>query len=1292
MNRKFILLFLVAVVLAAVVLVKLPSKADTQVQSSPKSDSSVFAPEKVVEYSNETLKIEPQNFAVSKSVKDMSTEDPDGFLKSALYETKQQKEEARKEALRKQGLSEEQIKEDEVNRLNTKRLKKLVPGAGADKGDGRFEDLLVEKKSSAAINAPQAMPTPSFSFNGATQADNLALGIGAKLPPDPNGDVGPNHYVSSVNLVLKMFDKNGTIVAGPIKTSDLFGTLPAGDPCRVQNNGDPIVLYDTLADRWHISQFGLPTGNVKYQCVALSVTGDPTGAYYVWSYAYANSVFNDYPKVGVWTDAYHMTFNQFATSNSAFLGLGLLSQDRRKALVGDPNTAFVYRNVGAIDLDSGGALPGDIDGYVAPPEGMAEVIGEFQADEYYDPVDGLRFYKWQPDFSNPDNSRMTILPDLPMAPFDARDPAGLKDIEQQGGQNLDAVSDRSMHRLAYRNFGTTANPINSYAGNFTVNVSGVRPDDAASYQAGIRWFELRRVNDTFSLYDEGTHNLTPGNGANGLNNWMSSVAQDNRGDIAVGFSQSGTSQNADIKIAGRTNNVPNSGTLNEGEALFHDATGSQTSTGSRWGDYSSMSIDPSDDCTFWYTQEYYATTSQADWLTRVGKFKFPQCTPAPKATITGTITFCDGGAPINQASVDGTGGFNRVTGANGTYSMTVSPGTYTIVASKVGGFVGSARTVTVGAGQTGTANICLTGTAFVAQSGDIQVISENCGAPNGAVDPGETITVSLPLQNIGAAGTTNLTATLQGTGGVINPGAAQSYGALSPGMAGTVRNFTFKADPNLPCGSEITLTFTLSDGATSYGTITKTYTTGAKTILLNENFDGVTAPALPAGWSSVAIVGANNWVTSTVSPASPPNMASAGASGAVSSTALVSPVVAIQGTNAQISFKNFYSTENEFDGMVLEYTNNGGASWTDVIAGGGSFASSGYNETISTGYSSPIAGRMAWSGESGGYANTVVNLPAALNGQSVQFRWVIATDTSIGGVGVRIDDVQVLGARVCNTACSGTANCNLKRRFDFAGDSRADISVFRPSDGYWYLLDSQGAASATRFGAQNDTIVPADYDGDNKTDLAVYRSGIWYLQRSTEGFTGLTFGEATDIPQPADFTGDGKAELAVFRPSNGTWYIYNLANNQVSYILFGQNGDKPVVGDYDGDCKADAAVYRNGIWYLQRSTTGFTAIQFGDANDKLVPADYDGDGKTDVAVFRPSDGNWFILQSQLGFTGILFGQNGDKPVPADYDADGKADVAVFRNGTWYLQRSTAGFFGVVFGDANDKPVPNAFVR
>ena len=760
--------------------------------------------DKITAYPNGVYHVAPLGFGVTSAVRDFPISVPNAAELAA------------------------DAKVREINPLNKRVIKPIIPGAGAASRD--FKDPLVDRARLGLLSP--AMPTPSLTFNGASQVDNAAQGIGNVLPPDVNGDVGLNHYVSSVNLVYKIFNKNGTVAAGPFRTNLLFTGLPATDPCRTQNAGDPIVVYDSLADRWHISQFAVPGfsagSGTNYQCVAISVTGDPTGAYYVWSYPYPIGALNDYPKVGVWTDAFHMTFNQFdnAPPNN-FVGMGILSQDRPKALAGDPAASVVFTNIATIDPNAGGGLPADIDGFMPPPPGMPVVIAEFRSDEAGDPLDAIRYYRWVPNFVTPASSSISVLPDVALAPFDARAPATRNAIEVSSGISVDAISDRLMHRFAYRNLGTQAAPVNSFVGNFTVNVSGVNPTSAATYQTGIRWFEMRRTGDVFSVFDQGTHNLTPGNGATGVNNWMGSIAQDYLGNIALGFSQSSTTQFANIMIAGRTNNIANSGILNEGESVFHAAGGAQTDASGRWGDYSAMNVDPVDDCTFWYTQEYYAATSARGWSTRVGSFKYPGCTAGPKATIQGTITNCSNAAAIDLASVSATGGFNRSTGATGTYSMTVAPGTYSVTASKLAaGFpAASSGSVTVANGGTATVNLCLTPSAVLAAAG-ATLTSESFTPANGVIDPGETVTVSFGAQNIGGANTVNDVATLAATGGVTAPVATANYGVIVAGGATVNRNFTFTASPALTCGASITASVAHQDGASNLGTFNYRLSTG----------------------------------------------------------------------------------------------------------------------------------------------------------------------------------------------------------------------------------------------------------------------------------------------------------------------------------------------------------------------------------------------------------------------------------------------------------------------------------
>jgi hypothetical protein len=267
---------------------------------------------------------------------------------------------------------------------------------------------------------------------------------------------------------------------------------------------------------------------------------------------------------------------------------------------------------------------------------------------------------------------------------------------------------------------------------------------------------------------------------------------------------------------------------------------------------------------------------------------------------------------------------------------------------------------------------------------------------------------------------------------------------------------------------------------------------------------------------------------------------------------------------------------------------------------------------------------------------------------------------------------------------STSTQISSRKSFDFDGDGKADISVFRPAEGVWYLLRSQAGFAASQFGIATDKTVAADYDGDGKTDLAVFRGGSWFrLNSSTATFSAAQFGLPGDIPVTGDFDGDGKSDLTVFR--NGVWFIFQSADSSVRAAQFGLTSDKPVTGDFDGDGRADLAVYRAGTWFIMASRDGFSAVSFGIAGDKPVPEDYDGDGKTDFAVYR--SGVWHLLRSRDGYTGLQFGISTDTPAAADYDGDGKADISVYRSGSWFLLNSQSGFTAVGFGNATDQPIP-----
>lgn len=262
--------------------------------------------------------------------------------------------------------------------------------------------------------------------------------------------------------------------------------------------------------------------------------------------------------------------------------------------------------------------------------------------------------------------------------------------------------------------------------------------------------------------------------------------------------------------------------------------------------------------------------------------------------------------------------------------------------------------------------------------------------------------------------------------------------------------------------------------------------------------------------------------------------------------------------------------------------------------------------------------------------------------------------------------------------------------FDYEGDGKSDITIFRPSGGLWYRVNTyQDQVRAYQFGLPEDKPVPADFDGDHLTDIAVYRpsNGSWYIRKSSNGSLSiLNFGIAEDIPVAADFDGDGSADYALFRPSNGAWYILQ-SQADLRIVQFGLSGDKPVVADFDGDSRADIAIFRPaiGAWYAIRSSdNSIFATQFGLNGDIPVPGDYDGDFVSDVAVFRPSTGMWY-LQTGQGLQVFQFGLDGDVPAPADHDGDGKMDIVVYRSGAWYILLSSGGFRVVNFGLAGDIP-------
>lgn len=309
------------------------------------------------------------------------------------------------------------IPNQELNKSGSESSSRQVPDAA----------LLLKE----AIPQQPLIPSPVVNFEGqGNLTDNLLFG-GISVPPDTVGDVGPEHYVQTVNTTIRIYDKAGNTLTGPVPINFLWTGF--GGACEADNDGDPIVLYDQLADRWFVSQFAL-SGPPFHQCIALSQSGDPTGTYYLYDFEMPLSKVNDYPKFGVWNDAYYMTDNQFDQFFTAFLGGGAFAYDREKMLNGDPTASFIYFDLFDLDPTIGGMLPSDADGLNPPAPGTPNYFIYFIADEFGDAQDGLRIFEFHADFANPLNSTFTERADSPLsvATFNPLTPPGRTDIPQIG--------------------------------------------------------------------------------------------------------------------------------------------------------------------------------------------------------------------------------------------------------------------------------------------------------------------------------------------------------------------------------------------------------------------------------------------------------------------------------------------------------------------------------------------------------------------------------------------------------------------------------------------------------------------------------------------------------------------------------------------------------------------------------------------------------------------------------------------------------------------------------------------
>ncbi len=544
------------------------------------------------------------------------------------------------------------------------------------------------------------------------------------IPPDPEGDVGPSHYVQMVNASLAVFSKQGTLLFGPVPTRTLFSGF--GGACETNDDGDGIVLYDPIADRWLVSQLAIsdPTAGPFLECVAVSRTPDPTGPYARYAFSYV--MFNDYPKLAVWSDAYYATYNLYPNSHvDSFQGVNLCALDRARMLAGEPAAQQCVRIAPGVS----GVAPADLDGPLPPPPGEPGFALGFGQDS-------LILFEFQVDWANPANSAVDSI-ELPVAPFtpacnSTRTGSCIPQMAT-GASGLDALSDRMMFRVAYRNLGG----VEALVANHTVK---------AGDSSGVRWYELRDPAGDPFVFQQGTY------APDASWRWMGSAAMDRAGNIGLGFSLSRPDMNPGIAYTGRSVSDP-PGVMGQGEAVAFIGGGSQLGS-PRWGDYSNLSVDPSDDCTFWYTGEYVPADGAFNWHTRIATFQLPGCAP-PAADFAvwvspGRQTLARG----RTASFEISTAALRPTAAGNSLALSVVP-------PLPAGIAGSIVPGSVAPGQIATLTLVAAGDAAVGEvpftvqameGGTIQT-----GSGTAAVIANDfTAALDKAVAVIGAAGTTTL--------------------------------------------------------------------------------------------------------------------------------------------------------------------------------------------------------------------------------------------------------------------------------------------------------------------------------------------------------------------------------------------------------------------------------------------------------------------------------------------------------------------------------------------------------
>lgn len=912
-------------------------------------------------------------------------------------------------------------------------------------------------------------PTTGFNFLGVP-------GTGS-FPSDENGSVGNDQYVETVNTRYQVWSLNrmtntATSVLGPVNINTLWAAF-GGVPCQTQNAGDPVVLYDKVANRWLISQFtSSAVASTYYQCVAISTTADATGTYARYAFAVPGNAFGDYPHYGVWTDAYYVMAHAFtAASGGSFIGAHFGAMDRTKMLAGDPSATWQV----IVDSTEGGHMPADMDGFAPPPGNAPGVFLSIHGS-------GMYVYRMKVDFTTPANTVRPLQAIVPVAAAAAACGGGNCIPQPGSGSVLPALSDRLMFRAAYRNYIDHESLVVSHS--VDPSITGV--------VSGVRWYEFRLsgtpdgVCSSFPcVYQQGTVADVP----SGRSRWMPSIAMDSAHNMLLGYSVTGTANGSDnhsIRYTGRATN-DTLGTMTAPETIIF--TGTRNITGARWGDYTSMSADPADDCTFWYVNQYYLSggSGSGSWQTRVASSRWPEgtgpgqcegtsCTSRPaSAPVIGTAS------PVANNQVQLT--WSAITPAAGSYAIERaigspgSEGLYQPLAAVDGALTNFIDT-TVQGGVTYTYRVIAatdakgrcqalvrSGTASTTATGTCNLKPTFAGAS--AANSANTASCGVTLSWAAGATSCPLSSIIKyniyrGTTPDFVPSGANRIATCAPGpssytdtngvVSGNTYYYTVRAEDNStgnggPCNGGNEETNSVVVAGTPYGVGTQ----GTPGTWTDAGGDGTAFLRLNPGsndqiWRFVKTAddaGANH----TPGGAFAYRNAGPSPTGVYSANACASaetPELTVGSTSVNLTYWERHQIEKGWDGVAVEYSRNSGP-WTvmttpsnlpingcevtDVITDWATISCTGAPPANACGDAATVPMINGPVGSGTTCANWVTGaltaygrrchlLTGLVSGDTIKFRWRFTSDPAAEFIGFYLDDIAVTNILLPNT-CTG---------------------------------------------------------------------------------------------------------------------------------------------------------------------------------------------------------------------------------------------------------------------------------